>query len=276
MTLIVQKIKKIVRHLFWIINNREKYRYRIAFENLYSQYNKSPRYQAHTIKFDSYLLEVPDITSVIWQFKDVFVDESFKYVTQKKNPVIYDCGSNVGVTILYFKKLFPNAHIKSFEADVNIVKYLKRNIENNNASANVEIISKAVWVNNDHIEFGSEGADGGSLFLKSNVSKVECVRLKDYIAKEVEIDFLKMDIEGAEGEVIVDCREVLSKVKRLYIEYHSYKNKKQELDKILSILTENSFRYYLTNVDHKSNDYYGNAQNNSMNINIYAVNASIN
>ncbi len=143
-----------------------------------------------------------------------------------------------------FKKYFPNSRIKAFEADSAIAQILKSNIKQNSVE-NVEVIPKAVWINNDGIEFGAEGADSGSIYSLTNKIKVESIRLKEFLEKEEKVDLLKIDIEGAEVDVIKDCDESLSRVKNLFIEYHSFNGQKQELDLILKILTENNFRYFI-------------------------------
>ena len=47
---------------------------------------------------------------------------------------------------------------------------------------------------------------------------VTCVRLKDLL--DDDIDFLKIDIEGAEYAVLKDCSDDLTNVKNLFVEYH--------------------------------------------------------
>ncbi|MBF0385382.1 MAG: FkbM family methyltransferase [Candidatus Omnitrophica bacterium] len=106
------------------------------------------------------------------------------------------------------------------------------------------IVNKAVWNKDGHVSFGVEGGDGGSIYLKTKTIAVETLRLKDLIEKETFIDFLKLDIEGAETEVLIDCQDVLGRVKNIFIEYHSFIGYPQALDKILYILSKNNFRYY--------------------------------
>jgi hypothetical protein len=59
------------------------------------------------------------------------------------------------------------------------------------------------------------------------------------------VDFLKLDIEGAEADVLEDCAPLLPIVCQLFIEYHSEPTKEQRLDRILSILRNAGFRVYL-------------------------------
>ena len=105
------------------------------------------------VKFLNYTFDVPDLPSFLWQFKEIFVDEIYKFNTMEKEPVIYDCGANIGMSCLYFKTLYPNCKIKAFEADPKIVQILRNNLARNNILPNVEIINAAVWINNGGVEF---------------------------------------------------------------------------------------------------------------------------
>jgi uncharacterized protein (DUF927 family) len=58
---------------------------------------------------------------------------------------------------------------------------------------------------------------------------------------------LKMDIEGAENDVILDCGNSLKKVQNIFIEYHSYMNSQQKLSELLNVLEQNNFRYFIRN-----------------------------
>lgn len=207
-------------------------------------YGSSKRYHRKNISVLNYRLQVPDALSFIWQFKEIFADESYKFESELTDPVIYDCGSNIGLSCIYFKKLFPAAIIKAFEADPNIAKYLNNNLYQNGFT-DVEVIEKAVWIEDGEIDINSEGADASTIFSSDANLKVESVRLKKLLEKEQRVDLLKMDIEGAEVQVLNDCRNNLSSVRNIFIEFHSYTNDKQKLSKLISVLEENNFRYFI-------------------------------
>jgi hypothetical protein len=58
------------------------------------------------------------------------------------------------------------------------------------------------------------------------------------------VDFLKIDIEGSEGDSIEACTK-LSQVDQLFIEYHSFHDTPQTLGRMLNKLTAEAFRYYI-------------------------------
>lgn len=222
------------------------------FYRLYYKYGNHRRYETvNNIRFLDYVIDVPDLHSFVMQFREIFVNEVYRFESKSNKPIIYDCGANMGMSILFFKRIYPHSKIKAFEADPTISEILKTNLEKNNIN-DVEVIEKAVWVDYDGVYFGVEGAEAGSIYrTNAPLKRIDSVRLKDFLEEESHIDLLKMDIEGAEYDVILDCNEDLGKVKHLFIEYHSWTNQPQKLDEILKVLRNNNFRYYLENVHNK-------------------------
>jgi FkbM family methyltransferase len=225
----------------FLINPKQR-----TFIKLALLYGNKKRYKEGRIKFEGIDFKVPDFRSFLWQYKEIFADESYKFKTETENPIIYDCGANVGTSCAYFKKRFPNSRIKAFEANPIIAKYLKENIQNNNFK-NIEVIDKALWINNEGVELNLERADASSIFTTGEKQKVNSIRLKDLLESEERVDMLKMDIEGAEIEVLLDCDESLKIVNNIFIEYHSYINSKQNLAELLKLLEQNHFRYFIRN-----------------------------
>ncbi|MHB1688186.1 MAG: FkbM family methyltransferase [Ignavibacteriaceae bacterium] len=230
--------------LFKLLKRKEYYRYLF----LLGKYFNHPRLKVELVSFLNFRIFAVDCLSFVFQFKEIFLQEVYKFDCEKSEPVIIDCGANIGVSCLYFKKLHPNSKIKAFEADTYIAGLLKKNLEMNGFQ-DIEIVSKAVWINNSGVEFGSDGADGGSVFNSSNKKLIPSIRLKDIIDQEKEVDFLKIDIEGAETDVLADCDGSLLKAKRIFVEYHSWIGVPQNLDKLLNTLSNNNFRYYVEHVN---------------------------
>lgn len=262
-------LKNMIRPLYHYIKNKNVR----ELHRLYDKYGAYKRLEkVNNVKFLKFTFDIPDLPSFIWQFKEIFVDEIYKFDTKEEQPTIYDCGANIGMSCLYFKQLFPNAKIKAFEADPMIVDILKSNLAKNSIN-DIEIINKAVWKDYNGIEFGSEGADGGSIYANGKKIKIESIRLKDYLEHENFIDLLKLDIEGAEYEVLKDCANSLSNVRNIFVEYHSWNNSPQKLSEILEILELNSFRYYLENISIRKNPFinFAKDQNMDLQLNIFGV-----
>ena len=219
----------------------------------YKELRKTSRFQEVSLHFFDKLIKVPDAASLVFLNRELFGQEIYKFESKNKTPLIIDCGANIGMSVIYFKKLFPNAKIIAFEPDKKIFDYLKHNVESFEFK-NVELINKGLWKEETTLKFFSEGADGGRVAIENdtyNLIEIETVKLSNYI-KNNDVDFLKIDIEGAETEVLVECQNELKNVKNIFIEYHSFSDSKQSLSTILKILEENEFRYYIEHIGIKS------------------------
>lgn len=211
---------------------------------LMARYADAPRYQPRRVEAGGFTLDVPDALSFVWQYKEIFVDEFYRFATTEAAPVIFDCGANVGTSALYFWKTYPGSRIVAFEADAVIAGFLDKNLAQNGVTG-VEIVRMAVWTDDAGVDFGSEGADGASIFAQTPKTRVPSVRLRERLLAEQRIDFLKMDIEGAEAYVLPDCRGALNHVRSIFVEYHAYPDQPQNLGEILEILREAGFRYFI-------------------------------
>jgi FkbM family methyltransferase len=242
------------------------------FIEIFEKYRHEKRFEEHKITFMNKDLLVPDVVSFAYQIKDIFIDEVYKFKSDRQDPVIFDCGANIGMSIQYFKRLYPNAKVKAYEPDSTIFKYL---VHNTKGLDNVSLTNKAVWIKEEKLEFNSEGADGGSIFgIMDRKVEIDAVKLKDEINKEIHIDFLKLDIEGPEYKVLQDCDGSLDNVDNIFIEYHSFKDKEQELGKLLELLRKNSFRYFLDTIRKPKYPYINSDDSyNQMDlqVNIFAV-----
>jgi len=267
-------LKDIIRPLVYFITNK----YQREFYRLHSQLSSKKRFnEIKNLKFLDFVFDIPDGPSFVWQFKDIFVDQVYLFNSKKNDPVIYDCGSNVGLSLLYFSTLYPNAVIKGYEADKNLASLSQMNLKKNNIS-NAIIFPVAIWVDDNGVDFSIEGADGGSIVGGDNFHRTESVRLRSILRSEPHIDLLKLDIEGAEFDVMTDCRDSLSNVQNIFIEYHSFKNDSQKLGEILSILEGANFRYYISEIYKKKSPFTSliNSKKMDLQLNIFAKNNKFN
>ena len=239
-------------------------------EDLFSKYINEERFSEKKVEFNGINYLIPDITSFIYQVKDIYGDKVYDFECKSDKPIIIDCGANVGSSVIYFAHMFPSASIFAFEADLNIYEYLVKNINANiDNGCNITHYNKAIWIDETELIFYSEGADGGS--LNSNhgkEQKVHTVALSNFLDEFEYVDFLKIDIEGAEVEVLPSCSSQLSKVDKLFVEYHSFIDKKQQLDSILKTLTQSGFKYNIKTRSWSDNYYKCTTCNNLFDLQI--------
>lgn len=208
--------------------------------------------------------------------QEIIEDECYKFISRSSKPIIIDCGANFGMAVRYFKKIYPEAEIHAFEADPDIFKYL----EQNSAIArhqNVFLYNSAVWFEQSQLYFKSNKGAGGKLVENDSDSttiKVDAIDMNKFLSKFDRIDFLKIDIEGAENDVIPHIKHQLSKVDNLFVEYHSFENKPQHLSDLLNVIEGAGFRYYIKEASFVSHPFVDEKINHGMDLqlNIFAKN----
>ena len=162
------------------------------------------------------------------------MDKNFDYIIQKEikkpNALFFDIGAGQAESINRFKRILPNCTIHSFEPvkqRINIInEWLKTFPHNNNITLNHNAIGEKI----EEKTFNVNAKTKASSFLKLNQKNV-----KDFIKEQVivkvntvdnyvkenninYIDYLKIDTQGFEEEVLKGSIETLKSGKAKYIE----------------------------------------------------------
>ncbi|HEY0055616.1 MAG TPA: FkbM family methyltransferase [Pedobacter sp.] len=186
-----------------------------------------------------------DRASFIVTYKELFVEEIYKFLPKSETGIIIDCGANIGLSVLYFSLNYPKLKIIAFEPQYDLFLILEENVRQFDLK-NVELHNNAVWNKNEQLKFYTDGGMGGRVncaYLSQEPTVVEAVPLKDYL--DGEIEFLKIDIEGAEDTVLRSCVGKLSKINHIFFEYHNTKNQPQNLHQLLELMKNEGFEYYI-------------------------------
>lgn len=185
--------------------------------------------------------------SLAVQYRSIFQRGCYRLPAGLQDPIIIDCGANIGVACLYWLRHFPSATIKAFEPDPAIFAVLQHNL-GSYLSSRLSLVEAAVWIERGTAMFRRQGAGGGRLSTAHDEAiPVPTVRLADVLAEYISdgcdsIDLLKVDIEGAECAVLLDCAPMLRHVERLFVEYHCAADSPQELSELISTLDIAGFR----------------------------------
>ena len=181
-------------------------------------------------------------------FQEIYIYQQYYFKANKPAPWIIDCGSHIGMSILYFKALYPEARILAFEPAPETFKLLRENVKRNQLK-DVRLENKAVSNQEGKLKFYGDRSVRSSL-LKERGSgegiEVDVVKLSDSIDRTV--DFLKIDVEGAEDLVLDDlvASGKLSLVSQMVIEYHHHIVKDTDrLSRFLKILEDHNFGYQI-------------------------------
>ena len=202
-----------------------------------------PRYTETTTDLPGFPCRIPDGPSFLASWVEIFDREIYRFLPANRPVRILDCGANVGVSCLYFLRQYPGANITAFEPDPKIFAYLQSNLAAAGGGG-IELIAQAVWAATTTLQFQSEGSDAGRVGAAGkNVIEIPAVRLRDFLDEPV--DFLKLDIEGAETEVLLDLAPCLGRVQNMFVEYHSFAGQPQSLGRVIQTLTDAGFRVHV-------------------------------
>lgn len=203
------------------------------------------RFQESSVTFLGKSLKYSDNEAFIGMINEIFVKKNYMFNSDNDTPVIIDCGANIGLSTIFFKQIYPKSKIICFEPDPKIFEMLKYNLTQFNYS-DIQIFNKAVWIRNEKLSFQTDNSWGGKIVSNEieNSINIDAIDLNSFLDQKV--DFLKIDIEGAEYEVIINCKDLISKnVKNIFFEWHSFSNKEQVLGCLLNFFEKSNFRYHL-------------------------------
>ncbi len=108
------------------------------------------RRKRHQTKLVGFKVNYLDAASFRVAAFEVFVRGEYFFEANHDSPVILDCGANIGLATLFFKRLYPKARVHSFEADPTTSDVLRGNVEQNH----LQDVTVSNLLLSDHI--GSE------------------------------------------------------------------------------------------------------------------------
>ncbi len=203
-------------------------------------------------------MQTLDYASFLNLFTEIVIRREYYFVFDSPSPLILDCGSNIGMSLLYFKTMWPDCRIVAFEPDELSFQALQQNAAANHWN-HVEMHNAALCGEEGEIDFFSDPSQPGSLVMSTfqhRVSgasnkltacrKVQALRLSSFVSGPV--DLLKMDIEGAELAVLKELAQSgkLPQIKQIVLEYHHHLNGgENRMAHLFGLLEENGFGYQI-------------------------------
>jgi FkbM family methyltransferase len=164
--------------------------------------------------------------------RTIFVENAYeRHYKLRKGDIVVDLGANVGVfTINAAKKVGDAGKVIAIEPEKNNLEFLRKNIELNKLK-NVAIVPKGVWSKKGIMNLYLGPASGwhSLIFRRDKFTQIEVDTLDHKLEglNIAKVDFIKMDIEGAEIEALKGMEDTLKTDKiRLAIEaFHKVKGK---------------------------------------------------
>ncbi len=147
--------------------------------------------------------------------EDEAIESYFHWYRPEAGDTVFDVGAHCGVSTYHFSKLVgPTGKVVAFEPDPVNFSLLLRNIERHKL-ANVLPLPIAIADSNGHAAFNCEQSIGSGLIRHSSrssvgkVTMVKTVTLEDACKRWGMPQFCKIDVEGAEMEIIASSRTFL-------------------------------------------------------------------
>jgi len=177
----------------------------------------------------------------------------------KEGDIVIDIGANIGYYTLIFAQLVgASGKVFAFEPEPKNFEILKKNIEVNNYQ---NIIAEQKIVSDESgmvkLFIAEQGIVGHRIQQKTDSQKfieVESIILDNYLKNlnlSEKINFIKIDVEGAEVKVLEGSKIMIEKSDQLKIftEFNREDIKKYDYNPeyLLSFLIKNKFNFFLPN-----------------------------
>jgi FkbM family methyltransferase len=188
-----------------------------------------------------------DHEALVHLFEEVWLLRHYPFRPTRSDPVVVDCGANIGVATLYFKALAPQARVIAFEPEPTAFRLLTANVRDNRL-ADVTCLPYALAAVGGEVTLRSPApAHGGSSIVLGDeaweASQVQAVPLSEHLPERV--DFVKVDIEGAELDVLgeLSASGAIDRIEQLAVEHHP--TTPDSLPRLLGLLSDHGFAYRL-------------------------------
>jgi FkbM family methyltransferase len=153
---------------------------------------------------------------------EIFVHEFYKpagRLAAADIRLVVDLGANVGYSILYWLRQFPNCRVIAFEAHPLHAGQAARNLQLNGIADRVELHDAAAGAKTQ----AAVVTDAGSSTIVSDSGSGTTIRVVDVFPLLMghRIDLLKIDIEGGEYDILDDARFAGLDVQAIVMEWHA-------------------------------------------------------
>lgn len=192
-----------------------------ALHRFHRQLRGQPRHAPAGVHFEGRPIRICDAPSFLSAWDEIFVNRIYAIPPPAAIPTLVDVGANIGLAALFWKQSFGDFRYLGFEPDPAIAECCRENLRAWGVQG--ELVEAAVGPSDGEGQFVRDGADGGHIAGDASAgvvtTTVRCVRLSSRLPAS--IDLLKIDVEGAEADVIEDVAPCLQRVRALFVEWHS-------------------------------------------------------
>ena len=173
------------------------------------------------------------------------------YGTPPDDAVIVDLGANIGVFSIYATATAHKARVYAYEPMPEFHRLMLENVRLNGCADAITCFRCGVAGEAEDRELYLGGTD---LFFPTLIppragaaaarARVPCTTLDDVLEvnRLPRVDLLKMDIEGAEYEVLYRARACFDRIREIRMEYHHVDRDERNVGHLKRFLTERGYR----------------------------------
>lgn len=162
--------------------------------------------------------ELPEFDIVKSKYKSI--------IDAGRTPLIVDCGANIGISLIWFAMMFPEATIIGVEPDLENCNLAMLNIE---PFPNITLVNKAINDTNEKMFVNDYGRGAAGLVAETQritkaSKEIPTITINELLSsyKESELFLVKIDIEGGESKLFESNIEWLFELSILVIELHDW------------------------------------------------------
>ncbi len=185
------------------------------------------------------------ILNEVWLHKS-YTPKGFEI---KSKDIVVDIGAHAGIFTILASYYAKQGQVYAFEPFKENYNLLLENI-NLNKIKNIQVFNKAVSDSSGKLKFyisTSKNKGQNSAYKLGESQKeisVDKISFKDFLKTIPKIDFLKVDCEGAEYEILFSLsKKELEKIKKISMEFHNYG--KYTGEDLAKFLHKNNFKIKL-------------------------------
>ncbi len=214
-----------------------------------------------------YPVRFSDGPSFVYLVEEIFMRQVYGDATdtipERKSVWVVDCGANLGLSSLYVIHRRPEVRLVIVEPNPAAEERLRMNLSDITASrvrihpvavgreAKDVVLSIPSW---SATSPGAYVREGDPVVGTRDV-RVQCVPLSSLLPDEVAL--LKLDVEGAEEDVLAELSEsgALPQIKHIVMEVHYDSRDPTSLSKILALLGDGGFEVGLVEIARDQGPY---------------------
>jgi len=242
-------VKELVYRLVTLGSKRNKFQVasallRLSFLEFFFEKKRDIRFSCF-----GFTMHASSYAALKFLLTEMFIEEQYFFRTSEKAPFIVDCGSNIGMSVLYFKFIYPEATILCFEPQRKAFELLEKNIKTNNLK-NVSAYNIALSHENGLVDFyepetgvGLMASMDSSRETHGKLIRVPTRKLSSFLEGKSPA-LIKIDVEGAEDCVVHDIFSHEHHPLQLWLEYHhGITGRKDSLGRFLQTFEEKNYSY---------------------------------